>query len=49
MTIKLIQVNNLKGKVKHYKLKTFIKKLNKGLINVEGSNITLVKAKLYVK
>lgn len=49
MTTKLIKTTDIKGKVKLYKINNFIRKLNKGLINVEGNFIEVIKVKLKVK
>ena len=49
MKLKLIKTTDLKGKVNYYKVNNFINKLNKGLINVEGNFIELIKVKLKIK
>ena len=49
MKLKLIKTTDLKGKVNYYKVNKFISKLNKGLINVEGNSIEVVKGKLKIK
>ena len=46
MTKKLIKTTDIKDKVKYYSVNKFINKLNKGLINVEGNVIEVVKVKL---
>ena len=43
--MKIIKTTNNKGKVKLYTIDNFINKLNKGLINVEGNSIEVVKGK----
>lgn len=47
--MKIIKTTNLKGKTKLYTIDKFINKLNKGLINVEGNFIKVVKGKLKTK
>jgi len=47
--MKIIKTTNNKGKVKLYTINNFISKLNKGLINVEGNSIEVVKGKLKIK
>lgn len=47
--MKIIKTTNNKGKYKLYTIDKFINKLNKGLINIEGNSIEIVKAKLKLK
>lgn len=47
--MKIIKTTNNKGKVKLYTIDNFISKLNKGLINVEGCRVEVVKGKLKLK
>lgn len=47
--MKIIKTTNQKGKHKLYTIDKFISKLNKGLINVEGNFIQVVKGKLKTK
>lgn len=47
--MKIIKITNNKGKYKLYTIDKFISKLNKGLINVEGNSIEVVKGFISVK